>query len=265
MKKFKATILVVDDNKELVESIYAQFTYCGFEVIKAIDPRRAFELASSIKPDLIVADIRMPKLDGIALIKKFKEIQPNVRVILMTGYYSDYEDSIQEAIKTGLADKVIQKRFHSIDLERMVYDILKSPTDERRFSSNAKGKILFVDDEEEVTAYLKEFFLERGYAVAIAKSADEALTSFETFEPSIIVTDIKMPDRDGIWVVNELRKKYKDQSVQIVVMTGQDTHLVLERLKKETGIEEYIKKPFSLSDLEKIADKLEQSSKKNSK
>jgi DNA-binding NtrC family response regulator len=108
MNKPKACILVVDDEKVLVDSIEALFRYCGFEVIKATDPERALALSDEIKPDVIIADIRMPKLDGITLLKKFKAVQPEVKVITMTGYYSDYMKSIKQAIDSGLIDRVIQ-------------------------------------------------------------------------------------------------------------------------------------------------------------
>jgi DNA-binding NtrC family response regulator len=248
--KPKATILVIDDYKDLVESIAIQLHYCGFEVIKATDPKRALELSTQIKPDLIIADIRMPRLDGLTLIKRFKASQPRVKVILMTGYYPDYEDVIKKALQDGLADQVIRKRFRALELERMVYDLLKSPEAEVRSSADAKGKILFVDDEVEVLDFLRSYYAEQGFAVSIAKNADDAVAAHDTFEPDLIVTDIKMPARDGVWLIQEIRKR--DPDVKWVVMTGQDTHPVLQRLRDETGITTFFSKPFGLKELEKM-------------
>ena len=249
----RACLFVVDDDTVIVDSICGQFTFCGFEVIKATEPKRVLELSDQIRPDIIVADIRMPKLDGISLIKKFKAVQPSVKVILMTGYYPEYEDVIKEAISSGLADKIIQKRFHALDLERMVYELLKSPEAERRFSAQAKAKVLFVDDEVEVLDFLRDFFRENGFAVSCARSAEDALAAYKTFEPDVVVTDIKMPDRDGFWLIEELKRK--NVAVRIVVITGHDDHQMLNQFK-EAGIREYFTKPFSLQDLEHLAQRI---------
>jgi two-component system, response regulator, stage 0 sporulation protein F len=253
----KASILIVDDNEELVESLYLQFSYGGFNVTKATSPIRALELTSLICPDVMIADIRMPKLDGLQLIRKFKEVQPNVKVILMTGYYPEYEQSIKDALEHGLADHVIQKGFRALDIERLVYELLQKP-DKKEGDRKVKGRILFVDDEIEVTDFLRDYFIAGEYDASVAKSAEEALVIYESFKPDIVITDIKMPGRDGIWLIDRLRDKNKQ--VKIIVMTGQDNHPTLQRLKDEAGITEYFSKPFSLKDLEKLSQKLVETS-----
>ncbi len=250
--KKKASILIVDDSEELVESLYLQFNYAGFNVTKTTNPVRALELTSLIRPDVLIVDIRMPKLDGIKLIRKFKAIQPDVKVILMTGYYPEYEKSIKEAMDQGLADRVIQKGFKSLDIERLVYQLLKG-SDKKESDLKAKGKILFVDDEVEVTDCLKDYFSEEGFEVLTAKSAMEAFEAYNTHKPDVVVTDIKMPECDGFWLIQELKEK--NAKVRIIVMTGQDDHQMLERFK-EAGISGYFSKPFSLNDLAQLSEKL---------
>lgn len=257
----KACLFVVDDQKAVIDSIEAQFTYCGFEVIKATDPDRALTLSHEIKPDLIIADIRMPKLDGIGLLKQIKKLQPNIKVILMTGFYPDYEEEVKVVQASGLVDSVIQKPFYATDLEKLVYGLLKTPEDEIEFSLNAKGKILIVDDEGEITDFLKEYFRDAGFSAAIASNAEEALLVYDDFDPDVVITDIKMPGRDGVWLVNELRSGKK--RAKIFVMTGQDSHEVLERLRSETGIERYFRKPFGLDDLERLRTTIDGLLKKN--
>lgn len=254
MKKAKGCIFVVDDNRAIVDSIEAQFSYCGFEVIKATDPKRALELADQIKPDVIIADIRMPKLNGIEFVKKFKQIQPLVKVIAMTGYYPDYEREISDAEKAGWVDRVIQKSFRALELERLVYDLLKTPAGEVQYSVGARGRVLIVDDEIEITELLVEYFRARGYSAAAVLSAEEAVMIYDDFNPEVVLTDIKMPKQDGIWLIKELRNR--NRKIRIIVMTGQDNHPTLQRLKEETGIEEFFSKPFSLKDLEKLTQKL---------
>ena len=252
----KASILVVDDNQKLVDAIDVQFSYCGFEVIKATDSKRALALSSQIRPDLIMADILMPKLDGLAFIKKFKESQPDVKVILITGYYPEYEEAIKAALSAGLADKVIQKGFRCREIEQMVYELLASSAEEVVYSGDARAKVLVVDDEVEITDFLREFFLEQGFAVSIAEDAEEAQAAYKSFEPDVIVTDLKMPVRDGVWLMKKVRQI--DLAANVIVITGLDARPTLEKLKTETGIVSYFSKPFGTADLKRLASEIEQ-------
>lgn len=259
-KDLKTSVLVVDDNKLHVDALYDHLSFCGYEVIKATDPKRAVELSHSIRPDVILADIRMPKLDGIGLIRKFKAVQPQVKVILMTGYYSEYEPAITEALKSGLVDKVIQKRYRAIELERMLQEVLKTPSEDMVSTENAKPKVLFVDDEVEVLEFLRDFFSEKGCAVFTAEKAVEALEVYDTFQPEVVVTDINMPGKGGFWLIDELRKKKRQ--IKIIVITGQDNQEMIERFK-ELGIKEYFSKPLHVADLEHIAQKVFEASPDN--
>jgi len=59
----------------------------------------------------------MPGLDGIQFVKKFKECQPDVKVIAMTGYYAAYEKEIRQAEAANLLDGIIRNRFHLSSLK----------------------------------------------------------------------------------------------------------------------------------------------------
>ncbi|OGW89292.1 MAG: hypothetical protein A3G33_02765 [Omnitrophica bacterium RIFCSPLOWO2_12_FULL_44_17] len=253
--KIKASILIVDDNEDLVESLSMQFSYLGFNVTKATSPIRALELTELICPDLLISDIRMPKLDGINLIRKFKAIQPNVKVILMTGYYPEYEKSITEAIQQGLADRVIQKGFRALEIERLVYELLSNSGKKEKTLQADRRKILFVDDEVEVTDFLNSFFSEE-YEAAVANSAEDAFETYVRFQPDVVVTDIKMPGQGGIWLVKQIQES--KTKCRIIIMTGQDNKSVLQSLKNETGIEEYFSKPFRMSDVENLSQKIKE-------
>lgn len=256
MKKTQGCMFVVDDNKTLVESLEAVFSFCGFEVIKATDAERALQLSTQIIPDIIIADIRMPKLDGITLLKRIKAAQPQVKLILMTGYYPQYQKEIKEAETARLADRVIQKPFEVGDLERMVYDLLKAPSDEVEFSRNAKGSLLVVDDEVEITDFLKDCFRSHGFSTTVASCAEEALMIYGEFRPDVVITDLRMPGKDGFWLIKEIRAR--NEVAEIVIMTAQDNEATVNRLKDDFGITEYFSKPFGLRELDQLMERIEE-------
>jgi len=67
-----AKILVCDDDKEIVEAIDIYLTQEGYEVLKAYDGEEALNVLKAQKPDLLVLDVMMPKLDGIRATLKIR-------------------------------------------------------------------------------------------------------------------------------------------------------------------------------------------------
>lgn len=85
-------------------------------------------------------------------------------------------------------------------------------------------KIMFVDDEESIRLLYKEEFEEKGYAVSVAGSGPEAIELFDAFKPDLIVIDIKMPDMDGIELLNVLREKSRDVPAVLCTAYGEYKH-----------------------------------------
>ena len=78
-------ILVVDDEKSIRVTFQAMLADAGFEVCIAEDAETALEICRTDKINIVVSDIIMPRMTGIALLKRLRKVSPSVRVILMTG------------------------------------------------------------------------------------------------------------------------------------------------------------------------------------
>ena len=103
------TILVVDDEKDLVRGLQRTVEMAiDCRVITADNARTALEKLTDHAVDLVLADIRMPGMDGITLLKEVKRFDASITVIIMTGYGSI--EAAVEAIKMGAYD-FIQKPF----------------------------------------------------------------------------------------------------------------------------------------------------------
>lgn len=72
-----------------------------------------------------------------------------------------------------------------------------------------KKRILVVDDEDNLRALYKEELVQEGYDVILAANAQEALDKIEKHQPDLITLDIKMPGKDGIELLRELRTRYR--------------------------------------------------------
>ena len=97
-------ILVVDDEPLMCRSLSEVISRAGYEVFTANNGYEAIELIQQESVSVIITDMRMPKMDGIEVLKQAKAIVPNIAVIVVTGYAT--VDSAVEAMKYGAVDYI---------------------------------------------------------------------------------------------------------------------------------------------------------------
>ncbi len=108
------------------------------------------------------------------------------------------------------------------------------------------AKILVVDDERPILLLLKEALTQWGYQVICASAASEALDLIRTEIFDALITDIRMPDMNGLDLLREVRKQ--DESIEVVMMTGYPTITSAVQALKE-GAYDYLSKPLILDEL----------------
>ena len=94
-------ILVVDDDPLQVETLSEIIRMFGWEVEGATSGEEAVALAAARRPDVVLMDIKMQGMNGVAAMRAIKSRQPDVTVMLMTGYSS--AELIDEALEAGAA------------------------------------------------------------------------------------------------------------------------------------------------------------------
>jgi len=108
-----ARILVVDDEPEMADTVCQILRRAGHEPLMETSARRALELALSERPDLVVTDLRMPEMSGLALIESLKSRGYAPPIVVLTGYAS--VESAVEAMRKGATD-YLPKPFVSEEL-----------------------------------------------------------------------------------------------------------------------------------------------------
>ena len=109
--------------------------------------------------------------------------------------------------------------------------------------------LLIVDDDERVRLLLEDFFTNEGYRITLASCGKEALEKFVEIAPDLVLLDIRLPDIDGIEVLEELKRLNKE--CPVIMVTGYAS--VASAIKAmKLGAEDYIIKPFRLHDLNLI-------------
>jgi len=114
----KIRILIVDDEKRFVENASKLLRRSGFEVSTAFDGYQALEAVKADDGiDVVVLDVKMPGLDGIATLKEIKQLAPGLEVIMLTGHAS--VDSGTQAIRCGAFDYLMKP----CDIENLIEKI----------------------------------------------------------------------------------------------------------------------------------------------
>ena len=116
-----AKILVVDDDQGMREFLEIMMTREGYRVVTAADAGKALARCRKETFDLIITDLKMPKMDGIGFLKEVKQLSPETMVILITAYASG--ETAVNAMKEGAYD-YIEKNFAIEDLKRIVRNAL---------------------------------------------------------------------------------------------------------------------------------------------
>jgi two-component system chemotaxis response regulator CheY len=109
-KESLGRVLVVDDEPDIRKAVRLAITKSGYEVIEAEDGERAIEILNSddnpLEVDVIICDIRMPKINGVEAIKYFRDQYPSRPVIVLTGF-----PDVQLAtslLKQGVVDYLVK-------------------------------------------------------------------------------------------------------------------------------------------------------------
>lgn len=107
--------------------------------------------------------------------------------------------------------------------------------------------LLYVEDEEDIREELKTFLEQRVKVLYLASNGKEGLEMFHTFKPDIVISDINMPDMDGILMSEEIKKN--DKKIPIILTTAMsDANYMTKAIK--IGIDRYLLKPIRLKNLE---------------
>ena len=117
-----ANILVVDDDKGIREILEIVLTQEGYDVTSVEDGLKALAKCRRQKYDLIITDLKMPKMDGIEFMKAAKEVSPESLVILITAYASG--ESAVRAMQEGAYD-YLEKDFDIEILKSVIQNALE--------------------------------------------------------------------------------------------------------------------------------------------
>ncbi len=125
MENKKRKILIIEDEKFLLEIYQSRFEKEGYQVFAAINGLAGLKLAQKEKPDLIILDILMPGMDGYEVIKKLKENNQTKEITILVLSNLGQREEINQGLKLGANDYIIKTDLTPSELVNKVEGMFK--------------------------------------------------------------------------------------------------------------------------------------------
>jgi DNA-binding NtrC family response regulator len=242
----KVHVLVVDDDERIRQLLMDTLSALGYNTIGAPDGNEALSILKKRNIDLVIADIRMPQMNGIDLLKAIKNSQPALPVLIITGY--DYNYAMDQAMEAG-ADGFLAKPFRIGKIEELMRNVLGKRSEDDEKKMEIPRRILVAEDNEKLRNILVETLISLDYLAQGVESGEQALEKLKTDKFDLLITDVKMPRMDGITLLKELKKIGK--KIPVVMITAYPQVYPAQKALKE-GADGYLSKPFRVEKIDEL-------------
>ncbi len=227
----------------------------GYSVEFAYDGEAGYNKIRETKPDLILLDIVMPKMDGYEVLEKMNEEKVKIPVIIISNSGQPVE--IEKTKKLGAIGHLIKTEFSPLDVLNKVKDCLDNGGDPSagkdkhevlKAKENNEAKklgvnVLLVEDDAFLREICSKKLTKEGYTVYEAIDGEQALSGVESAKPDIVLLDIILPAIDGFQILSQIRtnKDKKIAKVPVIMLSnlGQDDDI---KKAMDMGANDYLVK-----------------------
>jgi DNA-binding response OmpR family regulator len=196
-------IIIVDDDRDLAESLAELLELRGFEVELAHSGEEGVTKFRAGAFDMVFMDVQMPGMNGLEAFLECRKANPAARVMMMTGF--SVETVLREAVANG-ALGVLHKPFAVTELLAVL---------ER---DAAPGTVLIADDDPDFVDSVLPILASRGFSVAVAKDGLDALDKASVGNFDCLVLDLRLPGLSGVDV--HLALEERGRRIPTVIVTG---------------------------------------------
>ncbi|MEO8268940.1 MAG: PAS domain S-box protein [Aureliella sp.] len=239
-------ILVVDDNRDSAMSLGMMLKLKGNEIEMAHDGLAAVEAAERFRPDMILLDIGLPKLNGYDACRRIRK-QPwsdDIEIVALTGW--GQEEDRRRSKEAGF-DHHLVKPVELAALETLL-SVTHTRTPfvrEKKHTRAASLRVLVVDDMRAATHMLEVLLKAVGHDVRTASDGPSALAIVLDYRPDVVLLDISLPGMNGLEVAKRIRQQSSLKDIVLVAMTGYGEAADRQR-SIEAGFDHHLVKPADI-------------------
>jgi CheY-like chemotaxis protein/class 3 adenylate cyclase len=233
----KKLILLADDSPMIHRHTVPILEDDGYEVRSAHDGAEAIELARALRPDLVITDVEMPRVDGYGVCKALKADPATAHVPVLIasslGEAADLERGFDAGADDYLVKPVIPEEL-STRVRALVLGSLPA----------SRERVLVVDDSPAQRHYVADCLARQGFDVVTADNGQVALERAQATRPALVVSDYEMPVMTGFELVHALRRDPELRQIPVIMLTARDSRRDMAQMRA-AGASAYLVKPFS--------------------
>lgn len=244
-EKSKKMIFIIDDDHELCLYIGMKLQFEGYQTRGFTDVAQALQYMDHRQPDLIILDVMFSNnpVAGFETVQSFRDKAGKKLPVLFISARTDLEARAR-AIRVG-GNAYLTKPFDFSELVSKIDEQLD-------VHQAADGKILLIDDDQDLTAFYARHLSRAGMNVEVVNKPVELMKKLDDFKPDVVILDVHMPGYDGLELAAVMRQDNRFVGMPIIFLTA-DSDGKLQERAYGLGANEFVVKPIGGDELTKIA------------
>ncbi len=250
-------LLLMEDEKVLGEILFAKLSREGFDIQWELDGEAGLASMKKQKPDLILLDIVMPKMDGYDVLEAMHKDETLKKIPVVVISNSGQPVEIERILSLGVKDYIVKAQFSPEEVIAKIEKYLgddSGKTPKHTSASKKSALTIAVIEDDTFLSTLAITQLEKdGYKVVKATDGAQGLQVVKETAPDLVLLDIIMPVMNGFEVLKQMKADSKLKSIPVIVFSNLGTEQEIEE-GRQLGAEDFlVKAKFTLKEvLEKI-------------
>ena len=232
-------ILIIEDEPVHLNVMKAKLEYEGYERLVATDGETGLNMIKSQKPDLVLLDIILPKMNGFEVLDNLKDYSDRPPIIVVSNSGQPVE--VDKALKFGAIDYLVKAEFNPGDVLEKVEKVLgrpqKSPEimpvkssapanagaerpNNKNSQASRQAKILIIEDDKFLRDLISQKLRKENFNTLEAVDGEEGLKTAREKSPDIILLDLILPGLDGFEILRVLKGDKNTSQIPVIVLSN---------------------------------------------
>lgn len=241
-------IIIVEDEQILGEILKNKLVEEGFTVFWELNGEDGLNKIREIKPDLVLLDIVMPKMNGYEVLEKISQDKSlkNIPIIIISNSGQPVE--ITRILELGAKDYIVKAQFSPNEVLEKVRKYLakEDPAEKKETNKNISNiKILLVEDDTFLSSITVGYLKKEGYDVSSVADGTLVLKLLEEKIPDLMLLDVVMPGMSGFEVLKAIKADERYKNIAVVMFSNLGQEYEIEESKKLGADDFWIKAKFT--------------------
>ena len=253
-------ILLIDDDSSMIQMVTDILALTPCHLHSFMDYREGLRYAMTAPPQVILLDVHMPEINGLELLQQFRKMKStqHTPIVMLTG--DSQLETVQSAKASGVSAYLL-KPFQPLalihTLEKVLDCALLSPLQQTQLKPDRIGQpyqapaaaqkkscLMVIDDEAMMLQLIQDILAESALRVVTYQDPHEALRAIMLDPPQLVLSDVNMPDFNGVQLARQLKKMRSTYQLPVVLMSGQPMEQLPTDLQ-HLNVEGFLTKPFT--------------------